>query len=78
MTTLSSSMTTLSSSKSRLGRHTLAVAALAIIAVAGSVWAKGSGSQTTAAVESPRIDVVALHSSIVVANLPVLQVEQPF
>ena len=70
-------MTTLSSSKSRLGRHTLAVAALAIIAVAGSVWANGSGSQITAA-ESPRVDVAALQSSIDLASLPVLQVEQPF
>jgi hypothetical protein len=34
-------MTTLSRSKSRIGRHTLAVAVLAIIAVAGADWAKG-------------------------------------
>jgi hypothetical protein len=58
-------------------RNTLAVAAIAMIVVAGSVWAK-IGPQTRTTPESARIDVGVLHSGVEVAKLPLLEVREPF
>jgi hypothetical protein len=54
-----------------------AVTTVAIIVVAGAVWAKANAPQagSNAAV---RIDVVAVLSAADVAGLPVLQIDQPF
>ena len=56
----------------------LAIATMAAVAVAGSVWAKGNGQQSAIATEEIRIDVSALHASADVANLPVVYVAEPF
>ena len=54
----------------------LMVAALVALAIAGSVWAKGSSLPMVS--DNPRIDVSAIMTSVDVANLPVLHVEHPF
>jgi hypothetical protein len=68
-------MTADTSSVSRLTRYTPSIAVIAVIAVAGSVWANGNRQIAPGTV---RIDVAALISSTEIANLPVLNVEQPF
>ena len=69
-------MTNQTSTTARFARHTLWVAVIAMIAVAGSVWAQGNGRQADTA--TSRIDVAALTATIDLASLPVLEVEQPF
>jgi hypothetical protein len=59
-------------------RYALAVASVAAIVVAGSVWAKGNAPAASVAPESTRIDVTTLLSRADVAGLPVLEVAQPF
>lgn len=54
----------------------LIVAAMVAIAVAGSVWAKGTGQPMVA--EHVGIDVSAMMTSVDTAKLPVLTVEYPF
>ena len=72
-------MTAHTSSASGFTRYsTLAVAVIAVIAIAGSVWANGNGQQAGAAPGNARIDISGLLSSTEIANLPVLHVEQPF
>jgi hypothetical protein len=71
-------MTAFFRSASPRKRYTFAVATVAVIVVAGSVWAKGNGPQASIVPESARIDVATLHSRVDVARLPVLEVEQPF
>ena len=56
----------------------LAITMTAAIAVAGSVWAKSGGQQSAMASEEIRVDVAALHASVDMANLPVVQVAEPF
>jgi hypothetical protein len=53
----------------------LMVAALVAIAVASSVWAKGTSVPMTP--DNARIDVSMLMMSVDIANLPVLHVENP-
>jgi hypothetical protein len=55
----------------------VAMAMMAVGAVAGSVWAKGNGSQPVVA-EGTHIDVFTLHTRPGVADLPVVQVVEPF
>jgi len=55
----------------------LVIAVMGAVAVAGSVWAMGSGQQTAMASDGARIDVWALHTSADIASLPILQVEDP-
>jgi len=69
---------TASSSASRRTRCTLAVAATAVIVVAGSVWAHGNGQQASTTAGTARIEVAGLISSTDIANLPLLQVDEPF
>jgi hypothetical protein len=69
---------TASSSASRLMRYTLAVAATAVIVVAGSVWEHGNGQQAGTASGTVRIDVENLLSTTDIGKLPLLAVEQPF
>jgi hypothetical protein len=54
---------------------TLAIAAMAAIAVAGSVWATSPSQQS--AMEVTRIDIAAIMASGDNTNLPVLQIENP-
>ena len=58
-------------------RYTLAIAVI-VTAVAGFVFANGNGQPAGVTAESAKIDVAALLSSTDIADLPVLQVEQPF
>jgi len=57
--------------------RTFAVASIAIIVVAGAVWAKANGPRAGIP-DSDRIDVTSLHSATYVASLPVVQVDEPF
>jgi hypothetical protein len=57
--------------------YTFAVASVAIIVVAGAVWAKANGPQAGIP-DGARIDVASLHSAAYVAGLPVVQVDEPF
>jgi hypothetical protein len=59
-------------------RYMLAVACVAAVVVAGSVWAKSYPPQASVSSQTTRIDVTALLSRVDVAGLPVLEVEQPF
>jgi hypothetical protein len=70
-------MTAHSNSVSRFARFAL-VAALGIIAVAGSVWANGSGSQPRITGETPRIAIAAVHAGLDVAGLLTTYVDHPF
>jgi len=71
-------MTTYTSAKTHLTCCTLAVAVIAGVVVAGSVWANSNGQPAGDAPGSARIDIAALLSKADIANLPVLNVEQPF
>jgi hypothetical protein len=71
-------MTAYTSAKAHLTRCTLFVAVTAVVAVAGSVWANSNGQPAGPAPGSARIDIAALLSNADIANLPVLNVEQPF
>jgi hypothetical protein len=68
---------TASSSASRRTRCILAVAATAVIVVAGSVWADGNGQQASTTAGTARIEVAGLISSTDIAKLLVVNVEQP-
>jgi hypothetical protein len=59
-------------------RHTLALAAIAMIVVMGSVWAKSTRPQTSITPRGARIDVATMHAGIDVAKLPLLEVREPF
>jgi hypothetical protein len=69
-------MTNQTSTTARFAHHTLAVAVIAMIVVAGSVWAQGNGRPADTGTD--RIDVAALTATIDLGNLSVLVVEQPF
>jgi hypothetical protein len=58
--------------------YTLAIAVVAAIAVAGSVWVNGKAHSGSADPASAGIDVTALLSDADIAKLPVQNVEQPF
>jgi hypothetical protein len=52
-------------------RYALAIAMMAAVAVVGSVWAKGGGQDIAMAMDGVRIDVMELHTSADIANMPV-------
>ncbi len=54
----------------------LMVAAIVALAIASSVWARGASLPMTP--DDVRIDVAVLMMNVDIANLPDLQVQEPF
>jgi hypothetical protein len=63
---------------SRLTGYALTVVVIAVIVVAGSVWADGNRQHASVVPGTVRMDVAALLSHTEIGNLPVVHVEQPF
>lgn len=65
-----------SQTNSRYGfTFALTLAVMVAVAVAGSVWAKGTGQQMGP--EATRIDVATVMTSAAIASLPVLHIVDP-